>query len=80
MNGGSRTPTSRHHGRPTKAMARLEEMGSDLNPSLAGQNEGATTQTWAVAQDGNSIESNDSQQMIIRKDVAWTVDYSSRDE
>ena len=75
VNRGAWTPSLGHHGRPNKVMARLREKESDLNPSLAGQNEGcrewkATTQTWAVAQDGNSIKSNDSQQMIIRKDVA----------
>ncbi|KAL9630035.1 MAG: hypothetical protein Q9204_004936 [Flavoplaca sp. TL-2023a] len=30
----------------------------------------------AVAQDGNSIGSNDSRQMIIRKDMTWAVEYS----
>ncbi|KAI4106122.1 MAG: hypothetical protein LQ339_003119 [Xanthoria mediterranea] len=30
----------------------------------------------AVAQDGNSIGSDDSRQMIIRKDVTWAVEYS----
>ncbi|KAL8754755.1 MAG: hypothetical protein Q9199_004126 [Rusavskia elegans] len=39
----------------------------------------AMTQTHtssAVAQDGNSIGSDDSRQMIIRKDVTWAVEYS----
>ena len=36
--------------------------------------------TVVVAQDGNSIGSNDSRQMIIRKEVAWAVEFSGQDE
>ena len=54
-----------------------------LNPEVAAQNNEAGGQankasnhSEAVAQDGNSIGSNDSQQMIIRKDISWAVEYS----
>lgn len=36
-------------------------------------NEGITS-TYVVARDSNSLVSNDSQQMIIKKDVTWTVE------
>lgn len=53
-----------------------------LDPKMAGPDEErregrATNQASVAAQDGNSIGSNDSQQMIIRKDIAWKVEYSS---
>lgn len=53
-----------------------------LDPRTAGRSEGragqiATNQASAAAQDGNSIRSNESQQMFIRKDVAWKVEYRS---
>lgn len=75
-NEGAGTNTSGHHGRTSPAVA------NDLDARLAGQEEEhgkgkATTHAMAVAQDGNSIGSNDSQQMIIRKDVAWKVEYST---
>lgn len=36
-------------------------------------NEGITA-THVMAQDSNSVDSNDSQQMIIKKDVTWTIE------
>lgn len=74
--GGLGTNTSGHHGRSSPAM------GNNMDARLAGNEEEhgkgkATTHAMAVAQDGNSIGSNDSQQMIIRKDVAWKVEYST---
>lgn len=41
-----------------------------------GEGKPPTYTTSAVAQDGNSIGSDDSRQMIIRKDVTWAVEYS----
>lgn len=84
MNDEAGSPTTRHYGRPSTITSTPKEMGSDLNPSMADQDEErgegkAMTQTWPLAQDGNSIESNDSQRMIIRKDITWRVDYNSRD-
>ena len=39
-------------------------------------NEGITA-TQVVAQDSNSVGTNDSRQMIIKRDTSWTVDYES---
>lgn len=57
-----------------------------LNPEVAAHNDDgaggmgsghkASNHSEAVAQDGNSIGSNDSRQMIIRKDISWAVEYS----
>jgi len=84
LNSEAGSPTLGHYGRPSTIAPAPKEMGTDLNPRRAGpdkeRGEGKTmTQTWPPAQDGNSIESNDSQRMIIRKDITWRVDYSSRD-
>ncbi len=84
MQKGNSFQTSVHQGPSNMVAPAPKEMDSELNPSMTGQDgergEGkAMTQTWPLAQDGNSIESNDSQRMIIRKDVAWAVEYSSRD-
>jgi hypothetical protein len=66
-------------GRSGQASTVAKNMKLILDPKTAGQSEEraggiATTQAPAATQDGNSIGSNDSQQMIIRKDVAWKVE------
>lgn len=61
-----------HHGRQSpSAASRLAGQGEEPGEGKA------TKHTEAVAQDGNSIGSNDSRQMIIRKDVTWAVEYSA---
>ncbi|KAL8727909.1 MAG: hypothetical protein Q9181_005537 [Wetmoreana brouardii] len=67
--GNASTSRHIHHVQPSQMNAGV---GLDLRVN-AGQ-EGYTTS--AVAQDTNSIGSNDSRQMIIRKDVTWAVEYS----
>ncbi|KAI4168703.1 MAG: hypothetical protein LQ343_006207 [Gyalolechia ehrenbergii] len=74
------TSTSGHQGRSTPVTRAARNADLNLDPR-AGQGREhskgkAMTHTRAVAQDGNSIGSNDSRQMIIRKDVAWAVEYS----
>ena len=59
-----------------------KNMEISRDPRVTGRDEElgegkATNHATAVAQDGNSIGSNDSRQMIIRKDVAWAVEYSA---
>jgi hypothetical protein len=81
LNGGLESPTTGHHGRPSQAIPVTRDMGLGLDPRVAGKDNGrgegeVMNHTSAVAQDGNSIGSNDSQQMIIRKDVEWAVVYS----
>ena len=38
---------------------------------------GGITTTHVVAQDSNSMESNESQQMIIKRDISWNVEHGS---
>jgi hypothetical protein len=40
-------------------------------------NDGVTA-THVIAQDSHSVGSNDSQQMIIKKDMAWTVEHGPK--
>lgn len=69
LDGGLESPTSGHHWRPVAG-----DMGLGLDPRVAGgSGEGEAS---GVAQDGNSIGSNDSKQMIIRKVIDWKVVYS----
>ncbi|KAL8799540.1 MAG: hypothetical protein Q9182_005815 [Xanthomendoza sp. 2 TL-2023] len=50
---------------------------SQLEDRGGGEGKAGTYTSSAVAQDGNnSIGSDDSRQMIIRKDVTWAVEYS----
>ncbi|KAL8815166.1 MAG: hypothetical protein Q9223_005676 [Gallowayella weberi] len=50
---------------------------SQLEEGGGGEGKSGTYTSSAVAQDGNnSIGSDDSRQMIIRKDVTWAVEYS----
>lgn len=84
MNTGAGFLTSGHYQHSSIVASAPKEVGPDVYSGMAGQDEErgagkAMTQAWPLAQDGNSIESNDSQRMIIRKDVAWRVDYSNRD-
>ncbi|KAL8828531.1 MAG: hypothetical protein Q9170_006561 [Blastenia crenularia] len=64
------------------ALARPEQVANSMGNVRVGGQDGekgegkATNHAQVVAQDGNSIGSNDSRQMIIRKDVAWAVEYS----
>ncbi|KAL9594592.1 MAG: hypothetical protein Q9219_006952 [cf. Caloplaca sp. 3 TL-2023] len=69
---------SGHHGPPREAATAVRELE---NRSPAGQVEErdggkVVTQISSPTPDGNSIGSNESRQMIIRKDVAWAVEYS----
>ncbi|KAL8940349.1 MAG: hypothetical protein Q9216_002861 [Gyalolechia sp. 2 TL-2023] len=74
------TDISGHQGRSTPAStAKNAELNLDSRVAGHDGDPGkgtAVTHATAVAQDGNSIGSNDSRQMIIRKDVAWAVEYS----
>lgn len=68
--------------RQSRATAAVMDTELGPNPTVVGQDEQrrqgkGMNYTEAVAQDGNSIESNDSRQMIIRKDVTWAVEYSA---
>ena len=75
-------PAAQHHGRQSPSTGTIMDTELGLNPEVAAQNDDsgqvgkARNHTEAVAQDGNSIGSNDSQQMIIRKDISWAVEYS----
>ncbi|KAL8770789.1 MAG: hypothetical protein Q9209_003656 [Squamulea sp. 1 TL-2023] len=78
--------TLRHH--PQRQQFSHFDAAVGLDPRVgAGQEEpgegpgkGMTSTTSVVARDGkNSIGSDDSQQMIIRKDVTWAVEYSGPD-
>ncbi len=64
LDGGLESPTTGHHGRPSQAIPVTRGIGLGLYPRVAGEGEASE-----VAQDGNSIGSNDSQQMIIHKVV-----------
>lgn len=82
VGGEVRSPATGRHGHQTQSTAIVVDMESGLNPEVANPDEErcegkAIDQTEVVAHDGNSIGSNDSRQMIIRKDVAWTVEYSA---
>ncbi|KAL8845906.1 MAG: hypothetical protein Q9221_008963 [Calogaya cf. arnoldii] len=74
------TPMHHHRRQPSPFDAALglapeANAGRDKNRGGEGQPT-HTHSASAVAQDGNSIGSDDSRQMIIRKDVSWAVEYS----
>lgn len=83
VDGGVRSQTLGHYVRPSQVAIAARNTDLSLNSRAAGHHgepgEGKVTNIIsAVALDGNnSIGSNDSQQMIIRKDVAWAVEYSA---
>ncbi|KAL8669935.1 MAG: hypothetical protein Q9168_005500 [Polycauliona sp. 1 TL-2023] len=79
--GTATTTMQNHHGQQRQS----DTEGGLAPPINAGQEERrggegrAMTHTHsasAVAQDGNSIGSDDSRRMIIRKDMTWAVEYS----
>ena len=66
------SPNTGHRGRQSpSAASRLAGRDEELGEGKT------TTHTEVVAPDGNSIGSNDSRQMIIRKDISWAVEYSA---
>ena len=71
--------TKGHQGGPSQAslVSKTTRLGLDRRVADEGR---AMDHTVVVAQDGNSIGSNDSRQMIIRKEVAWAVEFSGQDE
>lgn len=76
------SPTTGRHGHQSQSTMIVTDMELGLNPEVASSDEErcegkAIDHTEVVAHDGNSIGSNDSRQMIIRKDVAWAVEYSA---
>lgn len=76
------SPTTGRHGHQSQSTPIVVDLELGLNPEVASpvkeRCEGkAIGHTEVVAHDGNSVGSNDSRQMIIRKDVAWAVEYSA---
>lgn len=78
--GNATTSIHNHHGQPSQT-----DKGVGLDPRVntvqeeervGGEGKAITHMSSAVAQDGNSMRSDDSRQMIIRKDVTWAVEYS----
>ncbi|KAL9000492.1 MAG: hypothetical protein Q9169_000785 [Polycauliona sp. 2 TL-2023] len=74
-------PTHNHHRQPNQfdavtSLAPQVDAGQGVTRGGEGRAMTHTHSASAVAQDGNSIGSDDSRQMIIRKDMTWAVEYS----
>ncbi|KAI4270029.1 MAG: hypothetical protein LQ337_006933 [Flavoplaca oasis] len=70
-----------HHRQPNQfdaAMSLAPGVNANRQELRGGEGQAITNthSASAVAQDGNSIGSDDSRQMIIRKDMTWAVEYS----
>ncbi|KAL8652995.1 MAG: hypothetical protein Q9226_004031 [Calogaya cf. arnoldii] len=78
--GVATTPMHNHHRQPSlfdAALGLAPEGNAGRDKNRGGEGQATHTHSAsAVAQDGNSIGSDDSRQMIIRKDVTWAVEYS----